>query len=255
MKRNACGIFLLLQITGFILLIPGIAESQQMDSLILPAQKASLDSSSVWLFPMNEFIYHAEKIPVARTSILGGCVTIAEGALAISVMVMALEVTKTHEKDSVRGNIMDRLIESLKIRQDSLKVLADKDRRLFERFLQAGHLPTSTEQEKRTRDSAINQALLEATQSPVESARIMLATLEIMNHSIYYCSQETISDGGASASLLEGSLQAVLLIADPDIVGLKKTDRAQFQILRYRYSNEATILIGKIKTYISRKSA
>jgi formiminotetrahydrofolate cyclodeaminase len=254
MKRNTCGIFLLLQIIGLFLLMPGTADGQQSDTFNPPIQKPSQDSASVWLFPMNEFIYHAEKMPVTKESILGGCATITEGALAISVMIMALEVTKSHEKDSVLVQVMNCFIDSLKIRQDSLKELADGDRQLFEKFLQAGHLPATTPQEKHIKELAIYQALLEATESPINSARTMLAALSIMNRSIHYCSSVTLSDGAASASILEGSLQAVLIIADPDIAGLKEADRPQFRALRNRYCNEATFLLGKIKNYVIEKS-
>lgn len=211
-------------------------------------QKASevvIDSNTVWRLSLTEFIQRSEG---KHADILGGCVSITEGAMATSVIMMALEVTTSRDTNmpSLKNELINRMIDSLKSMQDSLTLMADRDRSMFKVYLKVYHLNSKTAAEKRIRDSAIGAANLEATIPPIQSAGIMIGILQILERSIPLCSKATISDAFASAHLLKGALDATLAIANDDIRQLKMKDKVTFEKISKRYADQSSLLIKQI---------
>lgn len=211
----------------------------------------SSQPGSIWQLSLDEFTSKAEKTPA---TILGGCVSITEGAISISVMIMALEVTKSHEKNEARKQTIDSMNHVFKMIRDSLKILADNDNLIFKRFLDVYHLPSSTADQKRFKDSVKYEVLIEATESPLKSARTMLLALKLMKRSISYCSSSTKSDGSASATLLAGAIQAILQIADSDIAALKGKEKSKLLLQRNKYEENMVSIMGKIKNKVSKRN-
>lgn len=224
-----------------------------MSTLFLAPGQVKAQSTqpiSVWRLSLEEFISTVEKTP---TTILGGCVSITESAISLSVMIMALEVSKAHEKNEVRIKAIDSINQRLRVFEDSLKKAADYDNVIYRRFLAAYKLPGGTRQQIAFKDSVIYATSLDATESPLNAARIMVSTLELMGKSIAYCSHITKSDGLASATLLKGAVDAILQLADTDIAALKENDQQGFIYELKQYNERSAALLDEIKKTAARK--
>ena len=130
--------------------------------------------SSVWNLKLNDFI---NKVTRKHPQITGGCVTLTSAALANSVIIMALEVSVTKERNAQIIKSVDSLNSLLKIKKDSLQGLADLDLIIFKKFLDIYKLPAITPQQKKIRDSLSNNALIEATRSPLTAGMVLINTL------------------------------------------------------------------------------
>jgi formiminotetrahydrofolate cyclodeaminase len=183
------------------------------------------DSTPVWDLTISHFL---NKVATLPSTITGGCASLTSGATPISLMMLALEISKSKLKDSTKKIKVEKIISELKKKQDTILIFAAKDMEIFQKFLQVSHLPKSTYQEKRFRDSAYHKALIDATESPLEAAQLVARIFRIINQSIEYSSQNVISDMGASTFLLGGTFDAILLLAQDNINSFKGDEMNKF---------------------------
>ncbi len=157
----------------------------------------------------------------------GGSVSAICAAFAASMASMVGNLTigkkKYRDVEEQVSVIRDKAV-SLMSRFESL---VDEDIAVFQKFMDAYKLPRNTSEEKQHRNEVVQQALKDATETPLKTARACVELLEIVCEISPIGNQMAISDAGVAAYLGEASLRAVLLSADINIPMIKDQEFVQ----------------------------
>ena len=141
----------------------------------------------------------------------GGSTAALSGALAAGLvsMVCHLTVGKRRFRD-VEATLRDVLTqaEALRLR---LTELMERDAAAYAAVMSAYRLPKESPEEKEHRESAIQEALEQATLVPLEIAESCAQVLELALPAAELGNPWAISDAGAGALLAEAAIHAALL--------------------------------------------
>lgn len=141
----------------------------------------------------------------------GGGASAYVGALgmALGSMVGNLTVGKKKYKD-VEEDIIELLQKSETI-IDNLKGLVAKDAEVFFPLSKAYGLPSTTEEEKKTKEEVLQEALVEATMVPLEIAKNCLAAIHLHEEYAKKGTRIAISDVGVGVIFCKAALQGAKL--------------------------------------------
>jgi formiminotetrahydrofolate cyclodeaminase len=151
----------------------------------------------------------------------GGSVSaiVACFGLAMASMVANLTLGKEKYKD-----VAPQIDESLKEINElikNLEELVEADMAVFNNFMKAYRLKGNTGTEKVARENAIQKALQEATDTPIEIARLCLKVLHIAERLSVAGNKMAVSDAGVAALLADAALKSVLLNVDINLPMIK----------------------------------
>ena len=165
----------------------------------------------------------------------GGSAAALAGAMGAALVGMVCNLTVgkkrfTDVEDDLRG-VLDET-ETLRQRLTSL---ANADTQAFDQVMAAYRLPKETQEEQTARQAAIQAALRQATQVPLETAIACAAVIKLAAQVIAKINPNALSDAGAAALLAEAGLRGAQLnvainladIQDPIFV-----DKTQQQLHR-----------------------
>ncbi|MEY8304779.1 cyclodeaminase/cyclohydrolase family protein [Anaerosalibacter bizertensis] len=155
----------------------------------------------------------------------GGSVSALVGSLGAALTSMVGNLTigkKAYEKlDEVHRKELD---ENLVKVQDSIKklnVFVDKDTEAFNKVMESFKLPKETEDEKRARSLAIEEATKGALETPLECAKECLEVLRLQKIFALYGNPNAITDVGVGALLAYSGLEGALFNVKINLAGLK----------------------------------
>ncbi|MBI0578551.1 cyclodeaminase/cyclohydrolase family protein [Neobacillus cucumis] len=156
----------------------------------------------------NDFIEElSSKSPVPG----GGGASAYLGALgmALGSMVGNLTIGKKKYKD-VEEDIIELLNKS-EVIIGQLKALVQKDAEVFYPLSQAYGLPSTTEEEKKYKESVLQEALIEASRIPLEIAKNCLAAIRLHEEYAKKGTRIAISDVGVGVTFCKAALQGAKL--------------------------------------------
>ena len=167
----------------------------------------------------------------------GGGAAAYAGALAaaLSSMVGSLTVGKKRYA-AVEGQMQAELRE-LDVTRARLVALIDADAAAFAPLAAAYGLPRETPEERAAKDAALQAALVEACEVPLEIMRQCLLVVESCDFMARNGSALAVSDAGASAVLAKAALQAASLNVVINVASMADAERAA------RYADEADMLL------------
>lgn len=156
----------------------------------------------------NDFIKElSSKSPVPG----GGGASAYAGALGMALGSMVGNLTLGKKKYAdVEEDIKALLVKSEDI-IENLKKLVAKDAEVFYPLSQAYGLPKNTEEEKETKDAALQKALVAATMVPLEIARYCLKAIELHEEYARIGTRIAISDVGVGVIFCKAALQGAKL--------------------------------------------
>lgn len=138
----------------------------------------------------------------------GGNVAALCGALASSLGTMVCNLTIGKKKYID----VEAEITSLKEKLENFKKeyfdLASKDNDAFDKVMEAFKLPKESDEEKKIRDSKIEEATIHAAEVPAEVMRISLEVLPILKVISEKGNQNSLSDAGVAISLIKTAVQS-----------------------------------------------
>lgn len=105
----------------------------------------------------------------------GGSASAIAGAMAAALVSMVARLSQGKGGDD---EAFGRMVEQAEGSRRNLTALAEEDARAFDGVMQAMRMPRGTEEEKRTRQAAMQQALRGAAEVPMRAARETLAVLQ-----------------------------------------------------------------------------
>lgn len=181
--------------------------------------------------PLKDYL---DRLAAGTPSPGGGSAAALAGALAAALTCMVANFTVGREKfRTVEGRVREILTRAEEIRQD-LTRLVEKDTEVYDEVSAAYRLPRQTDEEKERRREAIDRALRNATQVPLEVARYSREILLLNQELAEIGNPNLISDVGVAGILARDAFQTAVLnieinLANLSDIGYRKEIRHLFQ--------------------------
>lgn len=154
----------------------------------------------------------------------GGSVAALTGALGAALLSMVCNLTVGKEKyRDVEPDILKLLGETETLRKE-LGSLLEADIEAYGRLAAAMKMPRATEEEKRARTTALQEALVNATNVPLDIARRCSRIIELAMPIAEKGNVNAVSDVGVGVLLGEAALHAALLNVKINLGLIKDTD-------------------------------
>jgi len=141
----------------------------------------------------------------------GGGASAYVGALGMALGSMVGNLTLGKKKyQDVQEDIL-RLLSMSEELIDKFTYLVEKDAEVFFPLSQAYGLPQNTEEERQAKESALQHALIAATDIPLEIARCCLRAIELHEEYVKKGTRIAISDVGVGVIFCKAALQGAKL--------------------------------------------
>ncbi len=155
----------------------------------------------------------------------GGSASALAGSLAASLVVMVCDLTIGREKYRAHDEAMAVARQrAIALRRDLL-VLVSRDAASYEAVMAARRLPKGTDAETRVRETAIAQATLYATETPLATAEACAAVLEIAVEVAHKGNVNAVSDAGSAAMLAYAGLRGGVMNIRTNLKGIPEPAR------------------------------
>jgi formiminotetrahydrofolate cyclodeaminase len=175
----------------------------------------------------------------------GGSIASVAGALGVSLLVMAAEITLKGVPDA---EPLASWLGEARALIGVLSAHADRDVEVFDAYMAAAALPRATEDEKASRKRALGDAALGAARAPLESAADMRRALELGVRLATVVKRSVASDVLAGSDLLHGALMAALRNVDVNLPSIPdETERAGLAKERDDVLSQARDRLGEIR--------
>lgn len=185
----------------------------------------------------------------------GACAFV--GALGISLGSMVGNLTMGKKKyQAVEEDIKELLIKSEEIKLE-LEKLVDKDAEAFFPLSQAYGLPKNTEEEKIERDKILQNALIGASEVPLNIAKCCGKAIDLLEEYYKKGTRIAISDVGVGAYFAKAALMGAKLnvLINTNLMKdeiLKKSIETELNELVEKYSKKAEEIFLKVENSITR---
>jgi methenyltetrahydrofolate cyclohydrolase len=209
-------------------------------------------SETLWTLTLRDFLSATAS---AQPTPGGGSVACVTAAYGLGLVIMALEISRKR-KDVARPAEIDELIAEARPLLDLIAAAADADIAAFRDYMAALRLPKETGEQKRRRSTAMQEAVVRATESPLAAARLMVGALQLATRALPLTHAHVVSDVAAGAGLLDGALTAVLLNVDINLPGLTDTAfQAECETARVHLAKEGAALAADLQRAAARALA
>jgi len=165
----------------------------------------------------------------------GGNVSAVVATLGASMVAMVGNLTLSNKKYAEHHDKAAASVERVMALIEKLKDLTNQDIAAFDNYMACFRMPKETEEEKKARAAAIQDAAKQATRVPLEICQTCLEVLKEAEDLSQYGNLMAISDVGVGAMVCEAALRACMLsvdinlptIKDQDFVAQVKAERAR----------------------------
>jgi formiminotetrahydrofolate cyclodeaminase len=183
----------------------------------------------------------------------GGSVAATTGALAAALAEMVANVTLSGKVAPAEPDALRTISTAGSALRTRLLELALADEQVYGRYRNAAALPRATDEEKQLRRTALDAALIESANVPIEIARAGVAVLELLRTAATRATTHILSDVSTGAVLAEASILGALftasinadLMRDPD---QQSTYRAEIAALEARASSGAAAVLAVVRS-------
>jgi methenyltetrahydrofolate cyclohydrolase len=171
--------------------------------------------------PIGRFL---DELASAAPTPGGGGAAAIMGAMgaALASMVCNLTIGKK-DYESVEAPVREALARSEALRQRLTSMIAD-DVQAFDALMAAYKLPRASDDEKRARTEAIQQALKLATDVPLACAAACAEVIEVTQRVALIGSKAVISDAGVATLAAHAPLRTAALNVDINVPSIKDAE-------------------------------
>lgn len=142
--------------------------------------------------------------------------------------------------ESIRQEFVNRFNKLADIRQE-LVLLIDKDTESFNEVMKAMKMPKETEEEKKARKNAIQDATLFSIDVPFKTAKLSLKALELLDFVVDNGNQNAITDIGVGTLMLYTGLEGAILNVKVNLMGIENKE------IHDSYSESCNEILNKAK--------
>lgn len=181
----------------------------------------------------------------------GGSVSALASSLGAALLRMVGHLSISKKKfreldETVQAEFISRFDNLLPLKEKLIDLI-DKDTMAFNEIMAAFKLPKETDEEKKERSKAIQEATLFATKVPFTVVEVSIEALENIEFILQYGNKNTISDIGVGALMLYSGIEGAILNVKINLSGLKDEDiKNDFTKKINSALEEATILKDRI---------
>ncbi|MGL5965084.1 MAG: cyclodeaminase/cyclohydrolase family protein [Fusobacteriaceae bacterium] len=145
----------------------------------------------------------------------GGSVSALTSALGVSLARMVGHLSFGKKKfEGLDENIkveFKRRFNELKDIEEELKSLVDKDTESFNTFIRALKMAKETDDEKKIRDQAMEEATKKSIETPLKIAELSSEALHLLDYFVTYGNRNAISDIGVATTLLYSGVEGAIM--------------------------------------------
>jgi len=141
----------------------------------------------------------------------GGSAAALAGAMGASLvsMVAALTVGRAGYADA--DALARQIGEAAGSLRDELVDLAQRDSDAYQAFVSARRLPRETDEQRAARAGAMANAILQAAEVPMRTARVASQALELARRVVPIGNRNAVSDAGVAAQLTSAAVRGAIL--------------------------------------------
>lgn len=136
----------------------------------------------------------------------GGSASALVGAIGTALVSMVSNLSYGKEKFKDKEGLLVEILEEARRIKESLINLIDKDAEAFNRVARAAKMPRTTEEEKKLKSEAMEQALKEATLVPLSVMEESFKALKLHEKALGNTTTAAISDIGVGIQCLKAAL-------------------------------------------------
>ena len=150
----------------------------------------------------------------------GGSVSAYMGALGVALGTMVANLSSHKRGWDDRWKEFSDWAEKGKAIQNNLLQMVDEDTNAFNRIMEAYSLPKKTEEEKKMRDHAIQEATKNASLIPLRVMETAFSGFELINEMVEKGNPNSITDAGVGALALRSCIKGAFLNVKINASGL-----------------------------------
>ena len=169
----------------------------------------------------------------------GGSAAALAGALGAALTAMVASLTYTKAKYAEYHEMAHEVFDKAAELQNKLLVAIDEDTEAFNKIGEAFAMPKSTDEEKRARSAAIQDALVICTESPLTIMKLSAEALKLTKQLIGRSNGSAASDLGVSALMIRSALLGGWLNVLINISSIKDAAKAN------AYKDEGEALLAE----------
>jgi glutamate formiminotransferase/formiminotetrahydrofolate cyclodeaminase len=162
----------------------------------------------------------------------GGSVSAYMGALGVALGTMVANLSSHKRGWDDRWKEFSDWAEKGKVIQNNLLQMVDEDTTAFNRIIEAFSLPKKSEEEKKLRDIAIQEATKNATLVPLKVMETAYPGFEMISEMVSKGNPNSISDAGVGALALRTCIRGAFLNVKINASGLNDKDFVKDVIAR-----------------------
>ncbi|WP_227764427.1 cyclodeaminase/cyclohydrolase family protein [Zhaonella formicivorans] len=166
----------------------------------------------------NEFI---EELASASPAPGGGSVSALAGALGAALVSMVANLTIGKEQFKADEEELQAVLAKASELKEKLMSYVDEDTEAFNRVMTAYKLPKGTEEEKKARTQAIQEAMRQAASLPMEVAECCLEALQLTKTAVAKGNPNALSDGGVAVLMAFAGLQGAIFNVQINLGSIK----------------------------------
>jgi glutamate formiminotransferase/formiminotetrahydrofolate cyclodeaminase len=151
----------------------------------------------------------------------GGSVSAYLGALGIALGTMVANLSAHKRGWDDRWQEFSDWAEKGKAIQNSLLQLVDEDTKAFNNIMEAFSLPKKSEEEKKMRDNAVQEATKKATLVPLKVMEIAYSGFDLINAMVENGNPNSITDAGVGALAIRSCIRGAFLNVRINASGLR----------------------------------
>ncbi len=164
----------------------------------------------------------------------GGSIAAYLGSLGASLATMVANLSSHKKGWDDKWKYFSEIAERGQQIKDELLTLVDEDTHAFNQIMNAFSLPKGTDDEKKIRTQAIQQATIYATEVPLRTMNVALRSFEIIEAMAKQGNPNSISDAGVGALCARSAIWGAYLNVCINAAGIKD------EKLKNKYLNEAS---------------
>lgn len=157
----------------------------------------------------------------------GGSAAAVMGAMSAALLSMVANFTVGKKKYENVDADMQKLLQRTEELRDSLTGMIEADVEVFNKVMAAYGMPKDSDEEKAQRTSAIQTALKEATDVPLECARLCAEVIRLSEPTAEMGNTNVISDAGVGVAAAHAALRSAALNVYINIGGIKDEEFVQ----------------------------
>lgn len=167
---------------------------------------------------LNDFV---QEVASSSPAPGGGSVAAYAGAQGYALVAMVCRLTLGREKFFPVQEEMRSLLEVAVARREELLILVQEDTEGFKVVMDALELPKNSDEEKKLRREALEQATIKAAEIPLKTAKVCLTGLSEISGLLTKGNPNALSDMGVAALMFKAGLEGALYNVQINALGLK----------------------------------